>query len=68
LDLKEHIAAAGDSLNYGEDVIYAGLKKDLADRADLLKLAQKQDVLDLGGNEVIKVSSTPRKSSLAISF
>jgi len=66
--LKGTYRSGGDSLNYGEDVIYAGLKKDLADRADLLKLAQKQDVLDLGGNEVIKVSSTPRKSSLAISF
>ena len=58
----------GDTINYSEDEIYNQLKADLDARVELLKLAQKQDVLDLGGNEVPKVSTTPRKSSLAISF
>ena len=58
----------GNTVNYKEDEIYNALKSDLDDRIELLKLAQKQDVLDTYGNEVPKVSVTPRKSSLAISF
>lgn len=58
----------GNSINYKEDAIYNTLKADLDARTELLKLAQKQDVLDPYGNEVPKVSTTPRKSSLAISF
>jgi hypothetical protein len=58
----------GNTVNYKEDEIYNVLKTDLDNRVELLKLAQKQDVLDTGGNEVPKVSTTPRKSSLAISF
>lgn len=67
--LKGTFRSGGDTINYNEDEIYMYLKKDLDDRVELLKLAQKQDlVLDAGGNEVPKVSTTPRKSSLAISF
>ena len=66
--LKGTYRSGGDSVNYSEDLIYCELKKDLDNRTELLKLAQKQEVLDLGGNEVPKVSTTPRKSSLAISF
>lgn len=67
--LKGTFRSGGDTINYIEDEVYAKLKKDLDDRSELLKLAQKQDlVLDAGGNEVPKVSTTPRKSSLAISF
>ncbi len=58
----------GAVLNYHEDEIYNKLKADLDARVELLKLAQKQEVLDLYGNEVPKVSLNPRKSSLAISF
>jgi hypothetical protein len=60
--------SGGNSINYNEDETYKQLKADLDSRTELLKLAQKQDVLDTGGNEVPKVSVTPRKSSLAISF
>lgn len=60
--------SGGNSINYTEDEIYNTLKKDLDDRVELLKLSQKQVVLDTYGNEVPKVSVTPRKSSLAISF
>lgn len=60
--------SGGNSINYKDDEIYNALKADLDARTELLKLAQKQEVLDTYGNEVPKVSVTPRKSSLAISF
>ena len=58
----------GNTLNYSEDTIYKVLKQDLDDRVELLKLAQKQPVFDAYGNEVLKVSTTPRKSSVTIKF
>lgn len=67
--LKGTFRSGGDTINYGEDEVYSAIKKDLSDRTELLKLAQNHDlVLDAGGNEVPRVSTTPRKSSLAISF
>jgi hypothetical protein len=58
----------GNTLNYSEDAIYKQLKVDLDARAELLKLAQKQSVIDAYGNDVPKVSTTPRKSSITIKF
>lgn len=59
----------GNTINYSDDPVYAQMKKDLEDRAELLKLAQKQElVLDAGGNEVPRVSTTPRKSSITVKF
>lgn len=58
----------GDTLNLSEDEVYVTLKKDLDDRAELLKTAQKQTVIDAYGNDVPKVSTTPRKSSVTIKF
>ena len=58
----------GSVANYSEDPIYNQLKADLDARVELLKLAQKQEVLDTYGNEVPKVSTTPRKSSITIKF
>jgi hypothetical protein len=59
----------GETLNLTEDTVYCQLKKDLDDRVDLLKLAQRQDlVLDAYGNEVPRVGTTPRKSSITIKF
>lgn len=66
--LKGTFRSGGDTINYSDDAIYQQLKADLDSRAELLKLALKQPVLDLYGNDVPKVSTTPRKSSLAISF
>lgn len=66
--VKGTYRAGGDSINYAEDPIYAELKKDLDNRTDLLKMAQKQDAFDAYGSQVPKVSTTPRKSSLAITF
>ena len=60
--------SGGATLNYSEDEVYNALKADLDARVELLKLAQKQDVLDTYGNEVPKVSVTQRKSSLAITY
>jgi hypothetical protein len=66
--LKGTFRNGGDTINYSEDAIYTQLKADLDARAELLKLALKQDVIDAYGNDVPKVSTTPRKSSLSISF
>lgn len=66
--IKGTYRSGGDTINYSEDEVWTQLKKDLDDRTELLKLAQKQDIIDAYGNEVPKVSTTPRKSSLAISF
>jgi hypothetical protein len=66
--LKGTFRSGGETINYSDDAIYTQLKADLDARAELLKLALKQDVIDAYGNDVPKVSTTPRKSSLAISF
>jgi hypothetical protein len=66
--LKGTFRNGGDTINYSDDAIYTQLKADLDARAELLKLALKQDVIDAYGNDVPKVSTTPRKSSLSISF
>lgn len=58
----------GNSVNYSDDPIYNALKADLDARVELLKLSQKQDVMDAYGNEVPKVSISPRKSSVTIKF
>ena len=66
--LKGTFRSVGDTINFIEDEVYATIKKDLDARTEQLKLAQKQDTFDAYGNQVPKVSTTPRKSSLAISF
>ena len=66
--LKGTFRSGGDTINYSDDAIYTQLKADLDARAELLKLALKQPVIDVYGNDVPKVSTTPRKSSLAISW
>lgn len=59
----------GVTINYSEDPVYAQMQKDLKDREELLKIAQKQDmVLDAGGHQVPKVGTTPRKSSITVKF
>ena len=58
----------GNTLNYLEDPIYQQLKSDLDARVELLKLAQKQNVIDMYGNDVPVVSTTPRKSSITLKF
>jgi hypothetical protein len=66
--LKGTFRSGGDTINYLEDEVYATIKKDLDARTEQLKMAQKQDTFDAYGNQVPKLTTTPRKSSLAISF
>ena len=66
--LKGTFRSGGDTINYTEDEIWCESKRCLDERTDLLKLSQKQEVADLYGNIVPKVSTTPRKSSLTITF
>lgn len=66
--LKATFKNGGSKLNLQEDEIYNSLKKDLDDRVELLKLAQKQVVIDSYGNDVPKVSLSYIKSSLTVSF
>lgn len=58
----------GNSINFNEDEVYCILQKDADDRKELLKLAQTQNTFDASGNQVPKVSITPRKSSITIKF
>lgn len=58
----------GNTINYSDDEIYSTIKADLDARTEQLKLAQKQPTFDAYGNEVPKVSTTPRKSSITIKF
>lgn len=58
----------GDTINLKEDEIYNQLKADLDARVELLKLAQKQPIIDAYGNDVPKVGTTPRKSSITIKY
>lgn len=58
----------GNTINYSEDEIWSTIKADLDARTEQLKMAQKQPTFDAYGNEVPKVSTTPRKSSITIKF
>lgn len=60
--------SGGNTINYSDDEIYSTIKKDLDARTEQLKLAQKQHTFDAYGNQVPKVSTTPRKSSITIKF
>lgn len=58
----------GNTLNYSDDEIWQELKRCLDERTEQLKMAQKQDTFDAYGNQVPKVSTTPKKSSITIKF
>ncbi len=60
----------GNTINYNEDDIVVNLEKKISERKELLKIALKSDspIYDSDGVEIPKVSTTPRKSTLAISF
>lgn len=60
--------SGGNVVNYQEDPIWQQLKNDLDQRTEQLKMAQKQPTFDAYGNEVPKVGTTPRKSSVTIKF
>ena len=58
----------GNTVNYSDDETWSTIKSDLDARTEQLKMAQKQPTFDAYGNEVPKVSTTPRKSSITIKF
>lgn len=68
--LKAKYTDGGDIPQFEDDEIYRTLKKDLKDREELLKTAlkMKDSFFDPYGNEIPKVSTKPRKSSLRITF
>ena len=68
--IKGMYRSGGETLNYKEDLVYSELEAKLKERAELIKVAtkSKDTIYDSEGVEVTKVSSTQRKSSLAISF
>lgn len=68
--LKGQYRSGGDTINYTDDEKYLEIKGQLTHREGLLKAALKSDIdfYDEEGVKVPKVSTTPRKSSLAISF
>lgn len=67
--LKGTFRNGGDTVNFKEDEIWSDLQKHLKDREELLKLALKSsEPIFTEYGEVPKVSTTPRKSSLSISF
>ncbi len=66
LGLEFNYVNGGNTINYADDEIYCELKRCLDSRTEQLKMAQKQDTFDAYGNQVPKVSTTPRKSSITI--
>ena len=58
----------GNTIDYSSDPIYCQLKADLDARVELLKLAQKQPIIDAYGNDIPKVGTTPRKNSITLKF
>lgn len=66
LGVEFNYVNGGNTVNYADDEIYCELKRCLDARTEQLKMAQKQDTFDAYGNQVPKVSTTPRKSSITI--
>ncbi len=60
----------GNTINFKDDEVWSNLKNKLKNREDLLKTALKNDeaIYDNEGVEVPKVSKTPRKDSITITF
>ena len=68
--LKGTYRNGGETINYKECEVWSDINKELKEREELLKVALKSDkeIYDEAGVLVPKVSTTPRKNSLAISF
>jgi hypothetical protein len=68
--LKGTFRNGGDTINYKECEIWSDIQKELKEREELLKVALKsqKEVYDEAGVLVPKVSTTPKKSSLSITF
>jgi hypothetical protein len=68
--LKGTYRNGGETINFKDCEIWSDIQKELKDREEILKVALKSDkeIYDENGVQVPKVSTTPRKNSLAISF
>lgn len=68
--LKGTFKNGGNRNNYSDCEIWSDIQKELKEREELLKLALKSDkeIYDEAGVLVPKVSTTPIKSSMSISF
>jgi len=68
--LKGTFRSGGETINYKDCEVWRDINRELKEREELLKLALKSqnEIYDAAGVQVPKVSTTPRKSSLAISF
>jgi hypothetical protein len=68
--LKGTFRSGGETINFKDCEVWSDINRELKEREDLLKLALKSqnEIYDEAGVQVPKVSTTPRKSSMAISF
>ncbi len=68
--MKGTFRSGGETINYKDCEVWNDINRELKEREELLKLALKSqnEIYDAAGVQVPKVSTTPRKSSLAISF
>jgi hypothetical protein len=68
--LKGTFRSGGETVNFKDCEVWSDINRELKEREELLKLALKSqnEIYDAAGVQVPKVSTTPRKSSLAISF
>ena len=68
--LKGTFRNGGETINYKDDFKWSEIKEKLSEREMLLKVALKSNssIYDDDGIEVIRVSTSPRKDTLAISW
>jgi adenylosuccinate synthase len=68
--LKGTFRSGGETINFKDCEVWSDINRELKEREELLKLALKSqnEIYDSAGVQVPKVSTTPRKSSMAISF
>jgi hypothetical protein len=68
--MKGTFRSGGETINYKDCEVWSDINRELKEREELLKLALKShnEIYDEAGVQVPEVSTTPRKSSLAISF
>jgi hypothetical protein len=68
--LKGTFRNGGETINYKDDFKWSEIKEKLTEREMLLKVALKSNssIYDDDGVEVTRVSTSPRKDTLAISW
>jgi hypothetical protein len=68
--LKGTFRNGGETINYKDDFKWSEIKEKLSEREMLLKVALKSNssIFDDDGIEVTRVSTSPRKDTLAISW